>query len=369
MGPPTMSSRRWVCPACTLLCDDVQLTTEELEKLRNALRAARAPLITGIQNLTVVSQQTAVKVAEKFSAYLDVGSNNRGSAGLASFQRHGKVTATLGEIAGRSDLVLLWYCDPQRTHPRFVERFLRGSGESKKIIVVDSLPNSTAKMADDVVIHIGDHEELIWQLRSLAGGSRQGKEGAGSDATKIYEQIVAAKYASVILGSGWPEIVVDPWHQLARELNSHTRFVLSSLRADRNAAGAEQVLASLTGFPEAIRFAGGKPTYNGSEYASANLLARRECDFVLFCDVGADLTFEKLVDPEILKFLASIPVAVLTDFPPDQYQCADFVIPVATPGLSCGGDFHRLDDISIPLTSPELTPAAEPRAILGFLLS
>ncbi len=390
-----MSSRRWVCPACTLTCDDVELavegrsrvlsppcrradawlkqkhealsaaSTEELKKLVTAIGGARAPMITGIENLDVASQQTAVKVAERFSAYLDVSYSHSGSAGLAAFQRHGKVTATLGEVANRSDFVLLWYCDPLETHPRFVERILRKeSGVQKKVVVVDDSPNSTTSAADESVMYAGDPEVLVRQLRMLA----QGKEVAQGEANGLFSQLVDASYAAVFLPAGLGHELVDAWHQLARELNGHTRMVLSSLTNDRNGAGASQVLASLTGFPESIRFVDRRPVYNGGEFASANVLARRECDFLLVCDAGADQPFEKRLDRDTLDFLASIPVAVLTDFSGEHYQSVDFLVPVATPGLSCGGDFHRMDDVSVPLVSLESSPAPSPAAVLEVLL-
>ncbi len=70
----------------------------------------------------------AVRLADRIGATIDtsLADGNRGS--MFALQRVGKVTATLGEISSRSDLVVFWFSDPVSTHPRFLERYARPAG-------------------------------------------------------------------------------------------------------------------------------------------------------------------------------------------------------------------------------------------------
>ena len=391
-----MKSSRWVCPACSCLCDGLELAkdasnlqvvpdcskanrwladrqqtallpaeTEVVDKVRSGLASAKAPLITGIANLHVAAQQSCVKLAEKYSALLDVEVNHRGSFAIEGLQRYGKVTATFGEIANRADVVLIWCCDPAKSHPRFFERFLRDpSKPTKRIVVVDHARNGTSELADEFV-EVADVEALVRQLRECAAGGCETK--VDSTATGIFSQLIAAKYGTVILGGDCSRLATDAWYQLVDRLNDHTRFVMASLGNDRNGGGAEQVLGALCGFPHAIRFAGGRPMFNGSEYASGIVLDRHECDFLLVCDAGDDVPFETRLSKNQLDFLASIPVAVLSGFPRDKYRTIDHHLPVAISGWNCGGDFFRGDDIPIPLIPIETGELPEPRQLIEAL--
>ena len=160
--------RRVVCPGCSCLCDGstvaadskipvevescsvgavwfagrrsepTESSTSYVGEIRELLSKANSPLITGIENLTTETQQLALRVADRFYCGIDSGWSNACRGSMASLQRYGKVTATLGEISNRSDLVMLWFCDPMKTHPRFVERFIRKSVDQKKrLIVID----------------------------------------------------------------------------------------------------------------------------------------------------------------------------------------------------------------------------------------
>jgi formylmethanofuran dehydrogenase subunit B len=324
-----------------------EVNFDETAKVKKLLESSRSPLITGVANLTTESQQLAVRVADRYFAGIDTDWSNAGRGSMAAFQRYGKVTATLGEIANRSDLVVLWYCDPMMTHPRFVSRFLRQPGMPKKhLIVVDEKENSTCEFADEFISLSADRaSEFVLDLRKSIGQN---------EPSKLTSQLLDSSYGCVVLGkpSGADAafgIATDQWFQLVRSLNDHTRFVMSSLRNDRNGIGANGILTSMSGFPDSVRFTEEGPLWNGLEYSTANVVARRECDLLVVCDLGVGEPFESRLDGPTIEWLKTIPVIALSDFPANKYSTVDVHVPAGTPGWSKAGDFVRMDDVPIPM--------------------
>jgi len=372
-----MSDRRTVCPGCSCLCDGltnsdskvpqevsscsvgkdwfanriepVDTHSQDFATIKTLLQDASSPLITGIENLTTEAQQLAVRVADRYFAGIDTGWTNAGRGSMAAFQRHGKVTATLGEVANRSDLVVLWYCDPMTTHPRFVERFLRDSAKRKKhLIVIDEKPNATADFADEFIsLESSRASDFLLDLRTSI---------AEKDPSQFASQLFSSEYGCVVIGkpsnvdAGF-DLVTDQWFQLVRSLNDHTRFVMSSLRGDRNGIGANSVLTSISGFPDAVRFTIEGPVWNGLEHSTQTVLARRECDLLIACDMGTTKPFECLLDASTLDWLKTIPVIALSDIPANKYSTVDVHVPAGTPGWTEAGDFVRTDDVPIPMSA------------------
>ena len=377
-----MSSQRRVCPGCSCLCDGLTASADSLTPLeanncsrgsqwfasrtanasslsqaqfdsqvaeiRELLTRSNLALITGIGNLSTQAQQAAVKVADRFCTGIDTGWCNAGRGSMAAFQRFGKVTATFGEIANRSDLIVLWFCDPVVTHPRFIERFVRSSSKPpKRLIVIDEQETETASMADQFLRVETDAIRFVQQLRS---------EIDDDSKSELAAQLVAAEYGSVMIGKPNDtaadfDVLTDQWFQLVRSLNNHTRFVMGSLRPDRNGIGANNVLTSLCGFPDAVRFTDDGPMHNGLEYSTTSVVRRRECDLLIACDSGANEPFESQLDAKTIAWLKSIPVIVLSDFPANRYQTANVHVATGTPGWTEAGDFVRADDVPIPMSA------------------
>ena len=72
------------------------------------------------------------------------------------FKRSGRVSATLGEVRHRADLVVFWSVDPVSTHPRHLERYSveprgrfvpEGRG-ARAVVVLDAERSATAERAD-----------------------------------------------------------------------------------------------------------------------------------------------------------------------------------------------------------------------------
>ena len=224
---------------------------------------------------------------------------------------------------------------------------MSGGKQPKKLIVIDDSKTKSANLADEFIsLKPEDAVSFVRGLRQTLV-----KEDSSSE---LLKQMAIAKYGSVFLGKppgtdAEFDVATDQWFQLVRDLNDHTRFVMSSLSEGRNRNSANNVLTSLCGFPDSVRFTSEGPMYNGLEYSTANVLARKECDFLLACDTGNSEPFESLLNSETVEWLKSIPVAVLSDFPANRHETADVHVAVGTPGWSASGDFVRTDDIPIPM--------------------
>ncbi|MFK7770098.1 MAG: hypothetical protein AB8B55_23010 [Mariniblastus sp.] len=380
-----------VCPGCTLLCDDIAYsgnspetnviagnacgagqTFFELQSKQKSshcvsgkqagrdaavkaavdiLLSSNAPLICGLDHLTTEAQQVAWKIADRLGATIDTTMSNHGRSSMFSLQRVGKVTATIGEIANRSDVVVFWFCDPEETHPRLLERL----GVGKKIVVIGEV---NLKCGDAFYrISKNAAADLIAVLRSIIGQKKYDPASAQkatgltvSQMEQIAGLLVQSKYGAMFYGQTTVDssfdLANDSLASMFRELNNHTRFVGMKLRLDGNAQSAENVLAWSSGYPFAVSHSQTFPRYNQVEYSAETLLLRKECDAVLFA-TGPDLqTAFAALSRSGKDHLGSIPkisISPISNFP------SDVSFEVGTPGVSESGEFCRNDDVPIPV--------------------
>lgn len=415
------SIRNHVCPGCTLLCDDLEVTRatrvgqakpslqvqnacelgqaffqmevgesaehfagpksigleEALERGAKLLDRSRSPLITGLDALSTQAQQAAWAIADRLQATIDTTLTNQGRGSLFSLQAIGKVTATLGEIASRSDVIVFWFCDPQVTHPRLIQRLRRAESESgfdRQLIVVDESESETGRAAD-----------RFFQLpRRLAAPLLSALRAAISDRpydsavvanilqnlheqvsptaqredllSQLAEKLTSASYGSFIYGQVDDDselaLADESLNRLVRSLNDHTRFVSLKLRHDGNAISGENVLTWSSGFPFAINYANRRPEFHWLEHSAEHRLQRGECDAVLLA-TGVDVleTFAGLPAAS-LAHLAATPKLLLSQLPLSQTPwvgslgAEDVFIQVGIPGMTDSGELCRLDDVS-----------------------
>src|SRR5438067_892328 len=136
---------------------------------------------------------------------------------------------------------------------------------------------------------------------------------------------------------------------LAQALNAPTRCALVVLRGGGNRSGADAVLTWQTGFPFAVDFAAGFPTYRPHAGAAA-LLAAGEIDAALVVGSSASVP-EPLVDA--LTRLSSIaigPRASAASFKPAV------AVDTGVAGIHEGGTAFRMDDVPLPLRPPLAGP-------------
>lgn len=317
------------------------------------LQSADAPLIVGLNHLTTEAQQLAWRIADVCGARIDttLAKNNRAS--IYCLQQIGKVTASLGEIANRSDMVVFWFSDPQKTHPRLIERLSRTKAAApKRIIVVGDSSSATAEVADEVFeVRAADAADFVTDVRrAIRPNQTDTAPSTSKDARQLAQLLTASKYGSWIYGHtdlpGETDDITIASQTLVRELNDHTRFVSLALRNDQNGASGENVLAASSGFPAAVDLSMSIPQYNGPEHAAETVLENGECDFVLLFAGRGTLGELDNLSPSARARFAKTPKALITSEVALALD-AELVVHVDRPGVSDSGEWCRVDDISM----------------------
>ena len=410
-----MNKQTHVCPGCTLLCDDIAIDTSSsqqtainaceigqsyfqiesaeerlhyisgqpadlqiaIESAAKTLAEAKAPLICGLEHLSAQAQQTAWKIADKIGATIDSSMSNTGRASSFALQRIGKVTATLGEVANRSDLVVFWFCDPATSHPRLLERLNRSSPTSRTIVVIDETETQTAKVADQFIQTTADQGiALLALLRAKLIGATLDPETveessglSSSELNELFISLSSAAYGAVFHGQPEPDsgfdIATQSLHSLIRKLNDVTRFVGLKLRHDENSQSAENVLSWSTGYSMAVNHSLGFPRFNWLEHSAESVLSRGECDAVLFATGPDMLTAIQGLSKSARDHLGSIPKIVLS--PISNFQ-SEIAFQIGVLAISENGELCRLDDVSLPVRARTSNSHPSADSILNNIL-
>ena len=94
-------------PAC-LIHGQPRTVAEGIEKASQILAGAKYPLVYGLSDTTAESQRVAVGIADWIGGNVDTTTSVcHGPSGMA-FQGVGEVTASLGEVRNRGDLIMFW---------------------------------------------------------------------------------------------------------------------------------------------------------------------------------------------------------------------------------------------------------------------
>ncbi|WP_442484153.1 formylmethanofuran dehydrogenase subunit B [Aeoliella sp. SH292] len=323
------------------------------------LREAKLPLVTGLQSATNEANRAAVALADQLGACIDWTSKPSDAASTLALQTAGGVTATLGEVAQRSDLVIVWGVDLATTHPRHFERYsleptspwIKGRKDRKLIVIADQ-KSETSKLADaTILLTAGSDFEALTTLRMLLAGMAPDaaniEQQTGVTLTEwqsLVDTMKSAKYGAVIYGGNLAasrEATVA-LTQLMADLTAHTRWVAVPAGSAGNKSGASNVLTWQTGYPLGVSFAAGYPQYGPDEWTTDKLLSRGETDAVLV--VGGELDMP-----------STVPTIALDWQDTQAMQSAKIAIPTARPGVECGGTTQRVDGITLPMRAARAT--------------
>lgn len=438
----------YVCTACGCLCDDLTLTVEgrritrveppcpvaaaffpkerpeppaaalidgkpatleaALSRAAEILQTADAPLIFGCEQATIDAQRAAVALADRLGATIDPTDAQGRSQNHAAIQTLGAVTATLGEVAGRSDLIIYWNCDPAATHPRHIERIARHPyttpGEHptpRRVIVVAPSRNATSKLADEsLTLRAGSDLAALATVRAILAAPTPQEIKIDDEANVerqtgapiaqwayLAQRLKHARYAAIFYAKGdWlsdpqqpqstltpkseclspfspagPDGVAQSITELVRDHHRHARAVALPLGEPGNAPGAAQVLAWQTGFPAAVNLTAGYPQSLPGESTAAAILDRGETDAAVILGADPLHATASTLTAGAQNHLQQIPTIVLDDQPTATAQQAAVAIFTPTFGIETAGTVFRSDNIPLPLHAaiPPNRPAAE----------
>ena len=324
-----------VCTACGCLCDDIELelegdrivearhacptgrdaflayqpaegppcridgrpaTIEEgIERAASLLAGSRYPLIFSLDRATTETQRAAASLAEAIAGVIDAGDGPT----LDALRTVGEVTATLGEVRNRADLIVVWRADPLESHPRLFSRYaLEPVGEfvpagrsGRFCVIIDTRETRSTREAADQVIRIneGSEFEAIAILRAMVAGVPidDAEAATGVPAAtwrELSERMRGCRYGALFYGTVATDAmpVTHGLHALIRALNETARFVcLPLFPGGGNAVGARNVLAWRLGFPGAVSLVRGYPRPVPGELTAASVLERGEVDAAL----------------------------------------------------------------------------------------
>jgi formylmethanofuran dehydrogenase subunit B len=368
------------CPSCGLLCDDVLLenNNNKIKVLNTSCKKSIAffeqplndttPLIKG----KPVSLQQAVAHAAKllktsqqplfaglstdvqgFRAVYNLAQITNGSLqhvnaqsnarNLKVLQSTGWQTTTLTEVKNRAD-VIVCFGDIATHNPRFFERFIDIDGlfikaKNRQVILINDATNNGIINSDALEgswilgCRASDMPSITIALRALvAGKTLKATEIAGitiSDLQKIADKLKAAKYAVL----AWVAKDLDfPHAELTIQNITETVAILNQSASNHSGRAAGLPLGGSDGDTTAN---------NANTWLSGFALNDDAIEHDLMIWVNS-LDGEKW--PPTTKYI------VLGNCNYIYNKMNEVFIPIATPGLDCGGTMFRIDSsVILPL--------------------
>jgi formylmethanofuran dehydrogenase subunit B len=370
-------------PPCTI--QGRPATVEEgVERAAEILTQALYPVIYGLSEVACEAQRKAVAIADWVGGTIDSATSvSHGPAEMA-LQSVGAVTATLGEIRHRADLVIYWGSDPAESHPRHFTRytlmpkgrFVPGGRKDRTCVLVDVRRTKSAKAADlFIAVKPRSDFEALWTLRALVKGrtldpTRVERATGVPLATwqDLAERMKRARFGALCFGMGLTRtrgthLNSEAILALTRDLNRYTRFVAVPLRGHGNVTGADNVVSWSTGYPFGVNLSRGYPRFNPGEYTTSDLLAHREADAAMILSADPVTDFSQAAR----EHLASIPYIALDPKETPTTRGATVAFAPATYGIHTAGTVYRMDNVPLPLRPALQTDHPSDLAILSAI--
>lgn len=417
------------CPFCGCLCDDVRIVVEEgkikqtyngcalsqarfgevkrkdnrnlhpvrregsrrveipygeaLDQAVEILNKADHPLLYGWATTSCEAQKAGIELAELLGASIDDTSSICHGPTTIGIQDTGYVTATLGVVKNRADVIIYWGCNPFHAHPRHMSRYtvfprgyFRDGRKDRKLMVVDPRKTGTSRMAD---LHIqpglGSDYEILNALRVLIRGRSISATEVGGvpidTLSRMAEIMKKAEFGALFFGLGLTmsrgkHRNVEACLQLVRDLNEHSKWVVGAMRGHYNVTGFNEVCAWETGFPFSVDFTRGYPRYNPGETSAVDLILNDEIDAMLI--IASD-PLAHLPRP-IAEKIKRMPSIVIDPFKTLTTETADLVIPATVMGIEASGTAYRMDGVPIGLKKicdPPSGLMSDDEILLGML--
>ncbi len=337
-------------PAATINGEPADLDAAVMQAAE-LLRGARRPLLHGFDGATVEDARAAVALADRLGALVSTGAAAGPWPGAPAVPERGASTATLGEIRDRSRVLVVWREDPERTHPRLLDRLGFGEVESpRSLMVLDDQETSTIERAD--VRLSWPRERDLEALVTLHVLQRKLAVSAGeleSQLRDLLERLGAAPHVAFVYGPGLTDGAGGQrraltLHELVRSMCRERHVVTLELPRAPGTRSADDVLAWQSGYGGNVDFAGGHP------------------ELVTATQPLADVDVTLLVECEPAH--PAHPAGSLVAGPGVEVW-----IRTAAAGVSATGTAHRLDGVPLALQAPNADPAPTPAALLARLLT
>jgi formylmethanofuran dehydrogenase subunit B len=328
---------------------------QALTEAARLLAGAQRPLVYLAGDISCETQREAVAIADRLRAAIDSLAGTA-AAGVLAAQRRGRATATLGELRQQADLVVFWGVDPSARYPRYGSRYAveaRGvatpQGRTSRTVIAVDVGESHGPADADGRVAIAPADELdgLGMMRAALQGRVQGDDARFTPVLELARRMTEARYVAIVVDGEPATPPADPSRAealvtLAQTLNGPTRCALSTLRGGGNRAGADAVLTWQTGFPFAVDFARGYPSYH-PQAGGAALLAGGEVDVALVIGAPASLPAPLATGLARVRSVAIGPRASAATFQPAV------AVDTGVAGIHEAGTAFRMDDVPLPL--------------------
>ena len=335
---------------------------EAVTHAANLLRNARLPLFGGL-GTDVAGARAALRLADQSGAVLDHMNSASMLRNILAVQDSGWMTATLGEVRNRVDLLLVFGSDIEKYAPRFYERFFNNAESmfaqdttARELIVIGSGAATSIAHADTRTTcipcptdRLGD---IAMTLRALRQGlPLQAEDVAGIPVAQLHEVVTrladahygVIAWATAELDFPHAELAVQAFSGLVKDLNTTTRCSGLPLGGNNGDTTFSQVATWQAGFPTRLSLASGCPHFDPIQYNWERLLESNEADLLLWISA---------FDTQRTPPSGNTPGIVLGRAGMQCAQEPEVFIPVATPGLDHAGHVYRCDSVvAIPLRS------------------
>lgn len=370
------------CPACGLLCDDLELNSTSPLSIKNAcvkgvsffekafaessskpsvagkstdlntatqaaadiLRKAKHPLFAGL-GTEVQGMRSMMRLAEKASATLDHMHSEGTVRNTLAMQNSGWQTTTLTEVKNRADVILAIGTDIVSSCPRFFEKLVLNTdtlfNKPKPEIMYLGLAEESVKLP-----------EIMNALNALMNAKNPLNKKADNDLIggvtiaslkQILEKLKAAKYGVVVWSASslkFPqaELTVQSITQLISKLNETNRVAGLPLNSGDGDSSVNHTSTWLSGYPTRNRFVNGHAEYDAYHFSTKQQL--NSSDALLWVS-----TFNAHQPPA-----CDAPIIVI-GHPDMQFEKQpDVFIPAGIPGAHHTGTMFRMDSsVAMPL--------------------
>ena len=338
---------------------------EAIERAADILVNADFPITYGLSDTTCEAQRVAMAITDWIGGTIDTTTSVcHGPSGMA-FQAVGEVTCSLGEIKNRADYLLFWGCNPAEGHPRHFTRYsLMPKGElvpngrkDRTAVLIDVRKTKSAKAVDTFLqLKPRSDFELAWAMRGLAKGIDidpriEEKTGIKLDALReVVEGMKKAKFGVILFGMGLTmtrgkHLNTEAILALARDMNRHTRWTAKPMRGHGNVTGADNVVTWSTGYPFGVNLSRGYPRFNPGEFTTSDTLGRGEAAAALIIASDPMSNFSQ----PARDHLAKIKSVVLDPKLSETAKVATVAFTTSVYGINTGGTVYRMDDVPLSL--------------------
>ncbi|WP_094228902.1 formylmethanofuran dehydrogenase subunit B [Methanolobus psychrotolerans] len=395
-----MSRKYYVCTGCALLCDDIEVETDNdvvttvhaacrkgvarmkgcsnpmectvggekadidsaISMAATILRDAKNPLIFGHGNSSSEAQKKSIGLAKKIGAYIDDTSSFCQGPIIEAILQDKLKTCTLDDIRHKADVIIFWGADPSNSHPRHLSRYSyfprgqerqRGWEEDRTAITIDIRRSETADICGDTrfyQIPMGGDAEFMEALVS-ALSNKVPKTSFDFDKKRILELgnvLKKAKFGVICVGLGLVYSLeqLEPLFTLMNKLNEVSSFHLMPMVGQYNMRGFNQNLFVETGYINRLKFnAETGETEHGNNYSVVEVLRDMSVDAALI--IGSDPLSS--LPLSIARYLAEIPLITIDPCNNLTATRSTVTIPCALGGVESGGTAVRMDGVEIEL--------------------